>query len=346
MKKYALFLALVLMFSLVSATTPTAPSTGSSEIQEEADWIMSAQLDNGAVVMTPRGTTVMPYFSNLALTSVLETTRVHDKEIKNYIKWYLENFNKKTDAFGIKGTMYDYKLKNKQLTSTNDYDSSDAYAGTFLMLVKTYYEKTGDKKFIRSNLGDLKKIASAIDSTMQTDGLTYAKPDYKVKYLMDNVEVWRGLQDFSSMLKSIGDKDYKIYQKKADKLRKSIEAQMWDPVKQEYRYYAEAKTTKWERFYPDATAALWPIIFDLPEARGREKILIDKFLKAQPKWITNEVNEYPWTSVAYALAKSGYIKEVKEFDANVQNKFFPDKKYPWYITESGWRIEYLKELAK
>ena len=47
----------------------------------------------------------------------------------------------------------------------------------------------------------------AIAAVMQTDGLTIAKPDYPMKYLMDNVEVYGGLTEGAAPFESVGDHD-------------------------------------------------------------------------------------------------------------------------------------------
>ena len=45
----------------------------------------------------------------------------------------------------------------------------------------------------------LDAIGNVIVQTQNSDGLTWAKPDYQIKYLMDNCEAYRGLRDLASL---------------------------------------------------------------------------------------------------------------------------------------------------
>ena len=51
--------------------------------------------------------------------------------------------------------------------------------------MQKYVEKTGDKQYAIDHKAEIERIVNALYSTM-VGGLTLAKPDYKVKYLMDN----------------------------------------------------------------------------------------------------------------------------------------------------------------
>ena len=104
---------------------------------------------------------------------------------------------------GVHGTVYDHEVWYG-VPSTQSYDSSDSYAATFLTLVRAYYDTTGDAAFLRGIEADLRLVAGAIYSTMDPrDGLTYAKADYRIKYLMDNAEVYRGLLDWAYLLREV-----------------------------------------------------------------------------------------------------------------------------------------------
>jgi hypothetical protein len=306
---------------------------------------MSAQLANGAVLIHPNGTGVTPYYSNLALQAVLLATREYDSAVKDYLIWYLENLND-PDNLGVSGTIYDYHWDGAVLTSRDDYDSSDSYAATFLSLLNEYYQQTGDRTFIEDNLAAIKLVASAIASTEQADGLTYALINYHVKYLMDNTEVWRGYVDYADLLGAIGDSDSAIYTAKAAQIAAAIEDQMWHSTGEEYFYYAGDTAVDWLVFYPDATANLWPTIFGLSINAERNSLLLQKFLTNQPAWLTCEANEFPWAAIALGAAKGSEDSTVLAYDQYLQQKFLADQHYPWNINDAGWRIRYLLELSR
>lgn len=341
---------LVLLVTLLSGCgilKPISPAQNAKYLlsaEAEAAWIMSAQIGNGAVLLHPNGTGVMPYFSNLALQAVLQATREYDADVKKYLTWYIANIND-PDNLGVSGTIYDFSYSGGVLTPLNDYDSSDSYAATFLSLLNGYLIKTNDQQFVLNNLSTIELIAAAIDATAQSDGLTYAKANYHVKYLMDNVEVWRGYVDFASVLQTIGSTKESLYLSKANQIKYAIENQMWNSAGNEYYYYAGDDEVDWGTFYPDATANLWPIIFGFSDSAARDQQLFNRFINAQPSWEALETSEFAWASVGLAAAITGNNELLLRYEHALQDKFFPNRSYPWYISDAGWRIRYLLELC-
>src|SRR5438309_8811545 len=110
---------------------------------------------------------------------------------------------------GLACTIYDFKVSGSTETPTNDADSTDSYAATFLSLAWAYW-KTGDpnaRAYIQTLKYPLDCIGGVIVQTKQPNGLTWAKPDYQIQYLMDNCEVYRGLRDLANIF---GASDYLV----------------------------------------------------------------------------------------------------------------------------------------
>ncbi|MEM4346961.1 MAG: hypothetical protein QW802_00015 [Candidatus Altiarchaeota archaeon] len=324
--------------AISTTTTIQSESIAKIRAKEEADWIVSkCKRPSGALSIAPDGG-INPYFANLAAQALLEVDESYKKDVKDYILWYIAHLNK-PDNLGVYGTIYDYSVVDGVEKPLENYDSSDSYAATFLSLVRRYYDKSGDSNFIKNNLNNLKLIAGAMNATLQEDGLTWAKKNYQIKFLMDNIEVWQGYRDFAYLLDVIGDIDAEKYREKEGKVREGIENQLWNEKNQEYKPYVGGKTN-WNKFYPDASANLWPIIFDLPEAKARQSILWQKFISHNPKWKTNQADAFPWTVNNIAALKAGDKETAKEFDANTRKKFLPERKWPWNINDAGWYIRY------
>lgn len=311
-------------------------------VNQETDWIAGAQRGTGALLISPTGDYIMPYFSNFAAKALAEAGG-YNNVVKKYLEWYIDHINREPDNLGIVGTMYDYDIVNGREVSKDDYDSSDSYAATFLSAVYSYYKSSRDIAFVEDHLEDLKLIASAIDATMQSYNLTYAKADYHVAYLMDNVEVWRGYLDFGLLLKAVDDNDANLYLRKAKKVAAAIESKLWNKNKKEYRY-ALGEENDWSVFYPDASANLWPLIFGMPEGYLRRNLLWDKFITNQPGWVENETDDFPWMVLGVAAVKAGDISTFNRFVENTKAKFYPKKEWPWYIGESAWYVQALKFL--
>ena len=185
-------------------------------VDTENAWLASIQLSNGAMPMTPttNGTVkVTPYFSDFAALSLLNQPNKYAGNVKKYMDWHFSHLNTaKTDYNGVDGTIYDYNVTVSSGKVTGEailmsggkksYDSTDSYAATFLMVLQKYVEKTGDKAYIVAHKSEIERIVNAMFATMK-NGLTLAKPDYAIKYLMDNCEVYGGLRAAASLYRDV-----------------------------------------------------------------------------------------------------------------------------------------------
>jgi len=320
--------------------------------KETVEYILNCQRDTGAILQTPSGTVIMPYFANLALINLADYAPDKSAEIKKYIEWYLSKYNQTSDNLGVAGTIYDFTVNaegNEVPTFTvnpdaKNYDSSDSYAATFLSLIKRYYDITHDTDFINANLIHFKKIASAIDATLQNNNLTWAKPDYKTQYLMDNSEVYQGYRDFAILLDEIGDVNAKDYSEKADAVKEAIETLLWNNERQEYLpYYEKGYITNWDVFYPDASANLWPSLYEVNTNTERTAMLFSKLIETNPDWVTLTAGSFPWVSLGIISAELNdpitYI-----YIENLENKYF-ERKWPWYVAQAGWYLRLLNNIS-
>lgn len=204
---------------------------------------------------------VIPYFLNLYAINLIylegKTT-----EIEEYISWYLRHLNF-PDKWGLYCTIYDYQITEEGLVSTEDYDSADGYAGTFLILISLYYLQKPDK-ISTERLDMFMKLADLLITLKdKEDGLTIAKASIKTKFLIDNIEASLGLLLFSKLLKRLEHEKWeyvelhakdlitriKVYFIKEDKIFWAVEKERKFPVEDIFRY-------------PDRTAYLAWLIFE------------------------------------------------------------------------------------
>lgn len=153
--------------------------------------IIAQQRSDGALVMGDRPPyRLSPYVANYAAMGLLDAYRItHDpgllQAVKRWQEWYIAHMN-------ADGTIYDYSGDVGAWRSTNDYDSTDAYAATFMELAWKYLQVAKDPSWEQKLLAVLPKLANSVCLTLQTNGLTMAKPRYPAMYTMDNVEVYKG----------------------------------------------------------------------------------------------------------------------------------------------------------
>ena len=98
--------------------------------------------------------------------------------------------------------------------------------------------------------------------TLQPNGLTWAKPDYPRQYLMDNIEVLQGLNDYIWIAQNVLNDQGKVnyWTSYANTLSQGIQTYLWDDVNQgSHKLYAWASgqlNPSWVYCYPDGIAQL------------------------------------------------------------------------------------------
>jgi hypothetical protein len=289
------------------------------------------------------GDKVNPYFANLAAMGM-----THDPNryaaIQNWMKWVIGHLNY-GDRWGLSGTIYDYNVVDGQEISTGDADSTDSYAATFLSLAWAYY-RTGDpnaQAYVRSIAVQLDLVGQVVVATMQGDGLTWAKPDWEIKYMMDNCEAYRGLADLASIFNAIGQPDKaQYYQNLAAKNQSAIQSMWVDGHWAVYRdWYGNDIAPNMSVWYADASSQLFPIVYQVvPPDDWRAQQAYANFTAAWPDWQNLSYmaqDEFPWVIVADGAALMGDTARVSAYLANVQAKYVNQGlPWTWYSTEDGW----------
>lgn len=306
-------------------------------VDSENAWLAEIQLSNGAMPMTSvtnGKAKVTPYFADFAALSLLNQADKYADHVKRYMDWHFAHLNTaQTDYNGVDGTIYDYTITVKdgvvekeeilQADGKSSYDSTDSYAATFLMVLRKYAEKTGDTAYILEHKSDIERIVGAMRATMVGD-LTLAKPDYEVKYLMDNCEVYDGLLAAAKLYEEILAPADKSLSKTAKQLKTdagnvadAIEACMWNG----YYYHpaldrddAVAWEFNWGEYYPSATAQTFPIIHGLIAPNSdRARALYDGFCNAYAWETYNIPDDFIWGSNVYTAVLMGDVDRANTY---------------------------------
>ncbi len=190
----AIFSGAILSCSQPVAETPEVNVPGSDSRRAVLEAMLAARLPDGGLRITSNNHLVWinPYFGNLAVHAMLAAMPEYPDlapEIKDtaekWLLWYADHQQQDGSICDFTGTMDSYESSGK-------YDSTDSYTATYLVIAL---------KVARLNNGEIpdnvaaavKKAYGCMNSTMQKDGLTWATPAYKAKYLMDAIEVNQGL---------------------------------------------------------------------------------------------------------------------------------------------------------
>lgn len=321
--------------------------------ESETQWLSTLQLSNGAIPMTYSANgnlTMNPYFADFAALALLDDAEKYADNVKAYMDWHFNHLNTaKEDFNGLDGTIYDYIITMKdgeiksEVVSTpenaDSYDTTDSYAATFLTVLDKYLSKTGDSAYIIDNAEDIKRITNVMFATLQ-NGLTYAKHNHRVKYLMDNCEVYEGAIAATNLFEEIvkgGKTEYIDMRDDCEKLissvKESINRKLWNFVGGYYSPGITAyvriptKIFSWNIYYPQATSQLFPIICGVIEPdTERARNLYEKF-SATYHW---EAFDYPdsfyWGANVQAAAVMNDVESVVEY---MQNYLPLTEKHSW-----------------
>lgn len=349
-KMFRCILLLITMSVLFSPVVSASSLSWSEVIRKQEDYVKLLQHDPGFITNTPLGIIINPYFNNLALTGMAANPD-NQLIIKSWAKWYIAHLNK-PDKLGVTGSIYDYRFRwPDEVVSTDDYDSSDSYAATFITLMRHYYDTNKDLEFMRAIENDLRLIVKAIYGTMDSrDKLTYAKQNYRIKYLMDNAEVLCGLENWAYLLEQVFDKpeEAKKIRNDASICKESLQ-KMWNGQSFAYAKDEVGKlfTSNTATFYPDMMAQLIAIIYDLTTPE-QTTIIWHDFNQRYPKWVRlNHGNSFPDTLMVYAAAKVGDWEKVITYIESIEMTYGESNyNWPWHAGESGMYLLSLRQLLE
>lgn len=338
-------------------------------VQNEAYWVSTAQLTcdgdgRGAIAEAAlRGAarvSVHPYEANLGARAMLAAGPRYVPMVGAWIRWYLGHLNR-PDASGVAGTVYDHDYDPVTCEGTFQphpvtgavpkYDSTDAYAGTFLTLVAEYARApTADLDLLRSEpvRQDLELVADVIEATRSPSGLSGATPTYPAEYLMDNVEAHRGLADYAWLLGAVLD-DPAGAQRRTDEaaaVARAIEARLWEDSTTPgmYGWAADELAPSWDDWFPDAVAQLWPVWDGLGPVERREALWAG-YVARYPDWATStplygtvSPAHDPQASTAYAAARVGDLAAADTYLARSELSWARvGRPPPWTVDDSGFR---------
>ncbi len=152
-------------------------------------------------------------------------------------------------------------------------------------------------------LGD--RALSALQSLRQDDGLTIAKPDYPVMYLMDNTETYAGLAAGSEMVPPIAPGLSVMLRARANETLRVIDKVLWDEESGRYHWAISEDgkpSAPLGAFYPDTMAQLMAFV-RLPRSARRTELYRSLKETSFPDLPNFEVDELVWWLAASRAAR-------------------------------------------
>jgi hypothetical protein len=325
--------------------------TPTNELPIIATNLAAQQRSDGAILYT--STMISPYFANTAAIGAVHGG-VDLINVQQWMSWYVAH-STLPNPWSLPGVITDYNVaSNGSISSTGTADSVDSYAATFISLAAAAWREGSPqlRSYVASLQTSLDLIASAIDAVSDSDGLTWATPTYKMKYVMDNSEVYQGLVDLAFLRSQVyGDvAGAAAAAAHAAQIQAAIGTKLWSASRSQYAVALDdSGNLTWPQRgnWEDATTQLFPVLHGVIAATSSPaQIAYNKLSTEFPNWPSlKKPDEYPWVSIAFVALQMNDLTRASTYASAIQKKYSPGFAYPWYCAESGWYIRFLMGLT-
>lgn len=310
------------------ATRPPAQVIKPEWVVQDAEWMMGAVIAggpmDGAFATYPDREHIMPYFANLGALGLARASQVSGNDryldaVWRHLRWYAGHMDRN-------GYVRDYDLINgaweaapNAVNKSAPYDSTDSYAGTYLLALRAAYRIHHDRSRLEQLAPAIALAVAAIRSTQDSDGLTWARPGYMSKILMDAVEAYQGMLAGAELAQVLGNSPLAgSARRSADALRSGIES-LWIPSKGYYYVEKEVdgsfESPRWSQLDPGAMSQAWTVSFQVAP-RDRAIRLMRDLERNQPNWDqpgSNKLEDgYDVTPVGWAHWRIGNAERARQ----------------------------------
>jgi hypothetical protein len=264
---------------------PTGAQAEPPWVLNEAAWVREAQLPDGAIEPVPGFGQIRPYLANYAALGLARAaSELHDPADADAAWRWLTWYQAHQDAAGF---VTDYGVAGDAETSTQAYDSTDAYAGTFLAAAAAAWQADPDQNRLNSLARGITQAVAAIQATQTADGLTWASPGYHVKLLMDNAEAYGGLRSAATLATALGESALATRATTdAHRVAAGV-ASLWNPRSGGFNWARDSNGTStapsWTVLYPDVMENVWAVAYGLATPAQAASIL-SHLERMQPRW--------------------------------------------------------------
>ena len=288
--------------------------------------IASGPYTNGYLV-APNGM-LNWYFSNLGLISIIQY--LSQADLNTYVLGYLNLYLR---SLTVNSTIQDVSfVPGSTNFSLIPSDSDDSYAATFLSLATRYVRASQNWAWWTVNEAALKNIAYRNLAVMQkpSDGLTstFQPPRNMVNsfgYLMDNCESYRGLRDFASVLRDLGETaDANYYDLVATGIVSGISIRLYDSARSGFMT-SDGDVQATTAFYAGTTCQAFPQAFGLNELSAYYDKAWSYLNLYSPNWQNGQYDPFPWAILGFVAAKRGQTAQAHAQMSMIESKFITNR---------------------
>ncbi|MGO0061557.1 hypothetical protein ACTID9_16300 [Brevibacillus fluminis] len=305
-------------------------------IESQIAYILSCQLPTGTFRLGSLDARINPYFTNLALLSLVESGECDCA--RQQLDWYLGHLH--ADSY-----VNDYVWQDGKEIDTGKADSEDSYPATFFLLALAYVDATGDFAWAYESREKLYRILAGLLALQQKDGLTWAKRSWKVKYLMDNCEVVQGLYAAEKLFGAIGEHRGALQARQAaERCADGIDS-MYSEKKAAYAVY-DRHFPNWRKWYPDATSQAFPVLSGMLDAGSDIALsLYRRLIEHFPRFEWFETgDQYPWMSMGEWACVMGDATRAAEMTIAAERLYIHGPRHPYWLIQDAAGYIHIKTM--
>lgn len=226
---------------------------------------------------------IEPYFAHMAAIFALEADAAASRTLaRDWLNWWAGRRNPITHtalvAYANAGGSHVATALPDAVPPVHPdaEDATDSNLALWLLLLARYVSLFGTEGL----LPDWQRHAAEVFDFLHgpqvrdpADGMTWATPTYPIKYLMDNVEVWAGVDAAAALFAMLGDAGRSTQASAwAGQLKARIVADLWDAGSGLWAVdkdgAGQVQRANLDNAYPDSLAQVWPAIFGMDSTRG------------------------------------------------------------------------------
>ncbi|KAH3745599.1 hypothetical protein Pelo_13001 [Pelomyxa schiedti] len=284
----------LLLTGLVLTWLTTTALCTAPDPQQLADFIVGCSY-KGAIAMSTDQSDLVPYWSHFGALGLATATALVDSPDPawagvawSWLGWYRDHMDPTT------GFVFDYTRDISEPDSdwqeTGDMDSTDSYAAMYLVALYYTYKVDSNSTLLWDLADSIPLAVTAIEQTLNHN-LTWAKPSYHIKYLMDNSEVVAGLHACEQLALALSQTQLaNRCSSLASAVSGAIQTNLWRNEDEGWSMYMdEARNTEsanWTILYADAVCQAWPTAFGaIPDNSPCDSDqIVGKLVTLHPQW--------------------------------------------------------------
>ncbi len=305
---------------------------------------------------------VTPYFSHLGVLGVLDSKASGSLTVaKRWITWYVRHLDPVAGVpldtwYSVDGTYGTTCPVANDERQCRTIDAEDSSAALFLVVVDSYVAKGGSQSFVRDNRTAIRAVTDTMMQLVDTDGLSWAKETYPIKYLMDNVEVLAGIEAAARLERTVFRNTTRANEltRAADKLRIALHGSqsgsMFNASTNLYAVYKDGAGTQgasnMTTWYPDLMAQIWPVAFGQRQNIGAYTKAVAAVASQVPADTLQKGNcaaLVPVTASAHAPVLAYVLRKENYPGASALTKCMykqmqPSFAWPVTVADAGWLL--------